>query len=175
MSESIETLVRKVLSEMNDKKPANSVIEPNDSSNKNRYEDATKADYPIASKHPDWVKTPTGKSFNDLTLQGVMDGTVVAEDVRISADILKAQGAIASDAGRPAIKKNFDRAAELVSVPDDMIFEIYNALRPYRSTKEELNQIANRLENDYNAKINAKFIREAAGLYEKRKKLKGDN
>lgn len=175
MSESIETLVRKVLSEMNDKKPANSMSQSSDSLNNSRYENATKADYPIASKHPDWVKTPTGKSFNDLTLKGVMDGTVVAEDVRISADILKAQGAIASDAGRPAIKKNFDRAAELVAVPDDMIFEIYNALRPYRSTKEELNQIANRLENEYSAKINAKFVREAAGLYEERKKLKGDN
>jgi propanediol dehydratase small subunit len=30
---------------------------------------------------------------------------------------------------------NFERAAELTAVPDDRILEIYNALRPYRSTK----------------------------------------
>lgn len=175
MSESIEMLVRKVLSEMNNKQPGNAESQTNESVKSDRYEKATKADYPIASKHPDWVRTPSGKSFNDLTLQGVLDGTVTAQDVRISSDILKAQGAIASDAGRPAIKKNFDRAAELVAVPDEMIFDIYNSLRPYRSTKEELHQIANLLENEYSANINAKFVREAADLYEKRKKLKGDN
>ncbi len=37
---------------------------------------------------------------------------------------------------------NFERAAELTAVPDDRILEIYNALRPYRSTKEELLAIA---------------------------------
>src|SRR5699024_6894524 len=167
MSESIETLVRNVLSEMNAKEQP--TINSNQKNNSNdRYENATRSDYPIANKHPEWVKTPTGKSFNDITLQGVLDGTVTAQDVRISSDILKAQGAIASDAGRPAIKKNFDRAAELVVVPDEMIFEIYNALRPYRSTKMELNEIADRLENEYNAKINATFVREAADLYEVR-------
>ncbi len=30
---------------------------------------------------------------------------------------------------------NFERAAELTAVPDDRILEIYNALRPYRSTR----------------------------------------
>ena len=40
--------------------------------------------------------------------------------------------------GREAFAGNLRRAAELISVPDERILEIYNALRPYRSTKEEL-------------------------------------
>lgn len=52
---------------------------------------------------------------------------------------------------------------------------MYNALRPYRSSKQELLDIANELETKYQAKISAAYVREAAAHYEKRKKLKGDN
>ena len=55
------------------------------------------------------------------------------------------------------------------------MLEIYNALRPYRSSKQELLDIANELENQYGAVICAGFVREAAENYERRKKLKGDN
>ena len=44
------------------------------------------------------------------------------------------------------------RAAELIAVPDTRVLEIYNALRPYRSTKVELLAIADELEDKYNAK-----------------------
>lgn len=44
---------------------------------------------------------------------------------------------------------NFERAAELTAVPDDRILEIYNALRPYRSTCAELLAIADDLEHRY--------------------------
>ena len=70
---------------------------------------------------------------------------------------------------------NFERAAELTAVPEDRILEIYNALRPYRSTKQELLDIAEDLESRYKAKICAAFVREAAALYVERKKLKGDD
>ena len=36
----------------------------------------------------------------------------------------------------------YKRQAELIAVPDDRLLEIYNALRPYRSTKQELLDIA---------------------------------
>src|SRR5699024_5606101 len=115
-------------------------------------------DYPILEKHPEWVTTPTGKSFDDITLEGVLDGSVTAQDVRITSNMLYAQGAIASDAGRPAIKNNLDRAAELVAVPDDVIMSTYNALRPYRSTKQELLDLADRYEKEYDATIVANYI-----------------
>ena len=70
---------------------------------------------------------------------------------------------------------NFERAAELTAVPDERVLEIYNALRPYRSSKEELTAIADELEQKYQAKICAAFVRQAAGLYQTRKKLKGDD
>jgi propanediol dehydratase small subunit len=50
--------------------------------------------------------------------------------------------------------------------------KIYNSLRPFRCTKEELEEIANELERDYNAVLNAKLIREASDAYEKRGFLK---
>jgi propanediol dehydratase small subunit len=85
------------------------------------------------------------------------------------------QAAIAQDAGRDRLAMNFERAAELTAVPDDRILEIYNALRPYRSTQAELLAIADDLEHRYQARLCAAFVREAAGLYVERKKLKGDD
>jgi len=64
------------------------------------------------------------------------------------------------------------RAAELTRVGDERILEIYNALRPYRSTKADLLAIAEELENKYGAKICAAFVREACDVYERRGRLK---
>lgn len=66
------------------------------------------------------------------------------------------------------------RAAELIKVPDDELLDVYNAMRPYRSTKAELYTIADKLEKDYGCVVNAKFIREAADVYEKRGRLKSE-
>lgn len=66
-------------------------------------------------------------------------------------------------------------AAELTAVPDDRVLEIYNALRPYRSTKEELIAISDELKSKYHATICSQYVREAADLYVERKKLKGDD
>ena len=52
--------------------------------------------------------------------------------------------------------------------------EIYNALRPYRSTRAELLAIAEELETKYNAKISGGLVREAAAVYEARGRLKKD-
>ena len=79
------------------------------------------------------------------------------------------------DAGRDSIQQNFQRAAELTVIPDERLLEMYNALRPYRSTKQELLDIASELRDKYNAKICAGWFEEAAEFYETRKKLKGDN
>ena len=84
------------------------------------------------------------------------------------------QAQIAESMNRDAIARNFRRAAELIRVPDDRILEMYNALRPYRSTKVELLAIADELEDKYNAKVNAQLVREAAELYEKRDRLRKD-
>ncbi|MEG0238231.1 MAG: diol dehydratase small subunit [Clostridium sp.] len=129
-------------------------------------------DYPLATKRPGDIKTPTGMNLQDITLENVLNGDVKPEDVRISPETLEMQAEIAEGMNRDAIARNFRRAAELIKVPDDRILEIYNALRPFRSTREDLLAIADELENKYEAKVNAEFVREALEVYEKRSKLR---
>lgn len=133
------------------------------------------SDYPLFSKHPEMIKSPSGKGLDEINLDNVMKGNVKADDLRITRETLQRQGEIAKAAGRPAIQKNFARAAELTAIPDDKILAMYGALRPYRSSKQDLEDIAQELEDEYNAPICASWFREAAKYYESRKKLKGDN
>ena len=129
-------------------------------------------DYPLATKRPEDISTPTGKNLNDITLENILNGDIKPEDVRISPETLEMQAQIAEGMNRDAIARNLRRAAELIKVPDDRILEMYNALRPFRSTREELLNIADELEHKYGAKVNAEFVREAVEVYEKRNKLK---
>jgi len=131
-------------------------------------------DYPLAEKRPELLKSATGKRFDEIDLQGVLDGTVKPEDVRISPETLEYQAQIADSVGRKPFARNLRRAAELIKVPDERMLEIYNALRPYRSTREELYAIAEELEVKYNAPINAGLVREAADVYKDRNRLKQD-
>lgn len=131
-------------------------------------------DYPLATKRPDLVKTPTNKTLNDITLEGVISGDITSKDVRITKETLMMQAEIAESAGRSAFARNLRRAAELTVIPDERILEIYNSLRPYKSTKAELLAISDELLNKYSAKINSDLVREAADVYEQRKRLKGD-
>lgn len=132
-------------------------------------------DYPLFSKHPELIKSPTGKSLDDINLDNVLNDRIKPEDLRITKETLKNQGEIAKNAGRPAIQTNFERAAELTVIPDERLLAMYGSLRPYRSTLQELLEMADELENKYDAKITANFVREGAEFYKERKKLKGDN
>jgi propanediol dehydratase small subunit len=135
-------------------------------------EKLSKQDYPLAQKREDLIKTKTGKSLKDIRIENVLSGDITADDIKITPEVLLYQAEIAESIGRVQFARNLRRAAELTVVPDERVLEIYNALRPYRSTKEELLVIADELENKYNAKINATLVREAAGVYEKRGRLK---
>ncbi|MDV7103682.1 propanediol dehydratase small subunit PduE [Vibrio sp. TH_r3] len=170
-SETIESMVRDVLEKMNSQQGS----APAPSSAPTSSKTATVNDYPLASVHPDWVKTPTGKTAADITVENVLNGSVTNEDMRITPEVLRTQAEIARDAGRELLALNFERAAELTAVPDEKVLDIYNALRPYRSTKQELLDIAQELDSKYQATICAEFVREAAELYQQRKKLQGDN
>lgn len=131
-------------------------------------------DYPLSIKRTDLVKSATGKKLEDITIENVMNGKIGAEDCRIAPETLEMQAQIAESVGRDAFARNLRRASELIAVPDVRVLEIYNALRPYRSTKLELLEIADELEGKYNAKVNAQLVREAAELYEKRDRLRKD-
>ncbi len=77
---------------------------------------------------------------------------------------------MARAAGRRQLAESFERAAELASVPDELLLEVYTALRPRRATAAELEGWAVRLEG-YDAKQTADFVREAASTYAERQLL----
>ena len=131
-----------------------------------------KKDYPLGQKRPDLVRSATGLSLNEITLEKAASGKLTFDDVRIRPETLEYQAQICESAGRPHLAKNLRRAAEMTRIPDARVLEIYNALRPYRSTKQELLDIASELENKYQAKICAAFVREATQVYEKRNRIK---
>jgi len=129
-------------------------------------------DYPLALNSKDLIKTKTGKGLDDIDVKSVLNGITKPDDIKITSEVLLYQAQIADGVGRNQFAGNLRRAAELVIIPDDRVLQIYNALRPYRSTKQELLDIATELEVKYKAKINAALVREAAEVYEKRSRLK---
>lgn len=164
----ISAIVREVMAELNGGKQASAPAPA--TGGKLNY----KTDYPMAAKRPELVKTATGKSLDQITLDAVVSGQIKAEEIRITPQTLEYQAQIAESINRPQLAANMRRAAEMTKVPDERILEMYNALRPYRSTREELLAIADELENKYSAKICAEFVREACAVYKKRGRLKED-
>lgn len=132
----------------------------------------TKEDYPLGSKSSNLLFTTTGKAYDELNLDAALNGEINKNDLRISPKTLEMQAEISESLGREQLGKNFRRAAEMINLSDARILEIYNAMRPNRSTKEELLTIADELESEYGAMENAKLIREAADVYERRGRLK---
>ncbi len=163
--ELISAIVREVMAELNTGKVASALGASNGKLDYRR-------DYPLAEKRRELVKTATGKSLDDITLDAVVSGEVKAEEIRITPQTLEYQAQIAESIGRPQLAANMRRAAELTKVPDERILQMYNSLRPNRSTKAELLAIADELEGQYGAKICAAFVREAADVYERRGVLK---
>ena len=124
--------------------------------------------YPLGELEKERITSKTGKKLTDITLDEVMKNHISQDDIKISKEILRAQGQVAKENGNAPMEKNFERAAELVDVPDDVILKMYDKLRPNRSTKLELVMMAQELLEKYNAKNCAKLVMEAAEVYEKR-------
>ena len=129
----------------------------------------TIADYPMAEVRPDLVKGARGKSLDDITLDSVVAGDVGMDDLRITPAALLAQAEIARAAGRPTLAANFERASEMVKVPQDVLMETYELLRPGRAPdKAKLVSAARRLRAEFGAERLAAFLEEAADVYERR-------
>ena len=129
----------------------------------------TVADYPLAETRSDRIKGKRGKSLDDITLDSVVAGRVTMEDLRITPQALADQAEISRAAGRPTLALNFERAAELVGVPQDFIMSSYEMLRPGRAkSKDQLLDVAKTFRQTYKAERMAKFIEEAADIYERR-------
>jgi propanediol dehydratase small subunit len=166
--EMIAAIVRDVLAELNGGTNGHAVVATNGSKLNHRTY------YPLSKKRPDLVKTASGKSLDDITLDAVVSGAIKADEIRITPQTLEYQAQIAESISRPQLARNMRRAGELTRVPDERVLEIYNALRPNRSTKAQLLAIADELENQFGAKICANHVREAASVYEARGVLRKD-
>ena len=160
----LEKMIKEIVSNINNTSNSRSIS--------NSSVEISAKDYPLGYNRKDLIKTSTGKSLDDITLEAVMNDRVGPNDVRITAETLEYQAKIAESVGRKIFAMNLRRAAELTRISDDRILEIYNALRPFRSTKAELIAIADELESKYSAKISASLVREAAEVYEKRDRLR---
>lgn len=135
----------------------------------------TVADYPLAETRADSLRGPRGLSLDEITLDAVIEGRAGIEDLRITRAALDAQAAIARDAGRAALARNFERAAELIEVPQDIIMQTYEMLRPGRvASRSALVAHAGMLRRDYGARQIADFIERAAEVYARRGVLADD-
>ena len=121
-------------------------------------------DYPLGTRRPDLVRTPSGLGLDSVTLERARSGALGGDDTRATAGTLSLQAEVARAAGRPQLADALERASELAGVPDDELLEIYTALRPGRSSPAELEAWAARLEG-LGASRTAAFVREAAAVY----------
>ena len=109
----------------------------------------------------------SGKPVSQVTVEAIRRGDITLDDVRIHPETLAYQADVATAHGNPQLAANFLRAAELTSLSDEMVLGYYDALRPGRSTAQDLLQIANDLESQ-GAKRNAELFRQAADVYARR-------
>jgi propanediol dehydratase small subunit len=116
----------------------------------------------------DELQAASGRHLAEVDLDAAAAGDLSADDIQISADALRAQAAIARQAGFVALADNLVRAAELTAAPNAELLRMYELLRPGRSTYDELTELAVRLEEEFAAPETARFVREAAEVYRTR-------
>lgn len=109
----------------------------------------------------------SGRDSTELHLDRLSTDELGADDVRIHPDTLRAQAQVAQAHANPQLAANFRRAAELAMLPESKVLALYEALRPHRSTGEELAALARELE-EVPAPLCAELVREAAAVYARR-------
>ena len=125
--------------------------------------------YPVGEKQPERVQTRNGHQLSDLTLDNLLVGHVSSADFGITAEGLRLQAAIAEKAGRPNLAQNLRRGAELVEIPDNVLLDVYELLRPGRAqSADQLRSTANQLRDVYGATETASLLEQAALVYERR-------
>jgi propanediol dehydratase small subunit len=109
----------------------------------------------------------SGKNVSEVTVESIRRGDITLDDVRIHPSTLSHQADVARENGNPQLAENFLRAAELTGLPDETVLRYYDALRPGRSTAQDLLQIADDLAA-IGAGKNSELFRQAADVYARR-------
>ena len=120
------------------------------------------------------IYTFSGRSIDELSVQGILSGDLTAEDFRIHGETLNHQARVAEEAGYTQLAENMRLAAELTHMSNEEVLDIYNTLRPRRTSYKEMIDMADRLENEKKAPLTASLVREAAAVYLKRGIVKED-
>ena len=121
------------------------------------------------------IYTASGRRLDELTMEAILAGELTTEDLRISADTLRRQADAAEAAGYTQLAQNLRRAAELTGLSNDEVFEVYDTLRPGRTTHSQLMALAERLERELAAPLTAALVREAAEVYLERGIIQAGN
>lgn len=124
--------------------------------------------YPLMEHAADRLQAFSGRPLAEITLEAVAAGGLSASDLRIHAETLRLQAAIARQTGYDQLAANLLRAAELTVVPNEEVLQTYDLPRPGRASWEQLIQLATYLEQTYSAAETGRFIREAADVYRQR-------
>ena len=102
-----------------------------------------------------------------FTVQAAVDGKLELSDLRMDPATLAHQAAVAKEHGNPQLADNFLRAAELTELDGEEVMGLYEALRPHRSTVEELETLRSSLEARGATRC-AEVVRQAADVYARR-------
>jgi propanediol dehydratase small subunit len=120
--------------------------------------------YPLYKNEREALRLPGGRPIGRLSLENLKSGDLANEDLGIHRETLLAQARIAESSGFPQLALNLSRAAELADIPESELLSVYEALRPGRMDHGALLQLAERVEEIYDAPLTAQFIREAADI-----------
>ena len=121
------------------------------------------------------VFTIGGRKVSELKIEDVLAGELSLEDLGISGKTLDGQAEAAESAGYRQLATNLRRAAELTRISNQQVLEIYEALRPGRSSYRQLTAWADRLDTEYEAPLTAALVREAAEVYRIRGVFKAED
>jgi propanediol dehydratase small subunit len=113
------------------------------------------------------IRALSGKPVDGLTVEAVRAGEVGVADLRIHPETLERQAVVAEQHGNPQLAENLRRAAELTRLADDEVLAIYEALRPGRSTRARLTELAASLDGRGLPRC-AALLTEAAEVYARR-------
>ena len=102
-----------------------------------------------------------------FTVEAALDGKLRLSDLRMDPATLAHQAVVAEEGGNPQLAENLLRAAELATVDDEDVMSLYEALRPHRSTAEELEVLRVSLETRGATRC-AELVRQAAVVYARR-------
>ena len=102
-----------------------------------------------------------------FTVDNAVNGKLGLADLRMDPAVLAHQAAVAGAGGNPQLAENFLRAAELATMDDEDVMKLYEALRPYRSTAAQLEELQVTLETRGASRC-AALVQQAAEVYARR-------